>query len=126
MILYRCGKERLGGVIFPSNWTTNSIALEFFIDQCEERMIDCGDKIFVIEIPAPKKELVGNYFSIQGRRVPSEVTLPFGNDGRGWWSFNSSYAGPFRIVGILQVKDFTLEEIDNLDARYKPANKEER
>ncbi len=126
MILYRCCRNVPERLISPSNWATNSVALEYFIDLCEERRIDCGDTIVVIDIPTPAETEIGPYTHIRGRKTETydtEFTAPFGNDKNGWWSFNQPYKGLFRILAVIKVSSFnSLDEIDELDARFKPYN----
>ncbi len=88
MILYRCGTTCPVGEIPPSNWATNSIALECFIDRCDEKLMECGDKIFVIEIPAPSPADIGPYRRINDRVADGTFSHSFGDDKDGWWSFN--------------------------------------
>lgn len=120
MILYRCGTNCPVGEISPSNWATNSIALEYFIDRCEERGLDCGDKIFVIEIPVQSPADVGPYCRINGRVAEGTSSHPFGDDKNGWWSFNRLYSGSFRVVDVLMLEGLSMTDIDLLDTRYKP------
>ena len=120
MILYRCGTSCPVGEIPPSNWATGSIALEYFIDRCEENGIDCGDKIFVIEIPAQSPVDIGPYCRINGRKADGDLAHPFGDDKDGWWSFNQPYSGPFRVIDVLSLKGLSMTDIDLLDTRYKP------
>lgn len=129
MILYRCCRGVPEGIIHPSNWATNSIALEYFLDKCDELLLEGGgDKIVVIEIPRPDPVLVGPYCRIIGREVKKmggrEMALPFGDDGEGWWSFNRPYFDPFEVVDVLEREKYTLEEIDFLDCRYKKRREE--
>lgn len=120
MILYRCADEIPVGEISPSNWATNSIALEYFVARRCENLQPVGEKIFVIEIPAPRPEDVGPYCRINGGVADAESAFPFGNDGKGWWSFNRPYSGAFQVIDVLQLEDLSLTDIDLLDTRYKP------
>lgn len=121
MILYRCGNSIPAGVIPPSNWAWHSIALEVFIDQCDEGLKEGGgDKIIVIEIPTPESTLVGPYVPIISRALQSQSSTLFGKDDKlGWWSFNQPYEGPFTIIAILNRNDLNYDQIDYLDTRYK-------
>jgi len=81
---------------------------------------DCGDKIFVLEIPAQSPADIGPYCRINGRKADGDPAHPFGDDKDGWWSFNRPYSGPFRVVDALTLKGLSMTDIDLLDARYKP------
>lgn len=120
MILYRCGENCPVGEIPPSNWATNSIALEFFIARRCENLQPVGEKIFVIEIPTPQPEDVGPYRRVLGRVPVEDSPYPFGSDGKGWWSFNRPYSGQFGVADVLRLTNLCLTDIDLLDTRYKP------
>ena len=120
MILYRCTNTVPVGIIPASNWAVHSIALEVFLDMCEERVqAGGGDKIIVIELPRPNDELVGEYKTIYRREAVIDVQ-PFGLDEkRGWWSFNRPYSGSFKVIDVLERKGYSLEQIDYFDLKYK-------
>ncbi len=120
MILYRCGTTCPVGEIPPSNWATNSVALEYFIDQCDERGLDCGETIFVIEIPAQSPADIGPYCRINGRATDGDPANPFGDDKNGWGGFNRPYHD-FRVMAEIKLASLRFpDEVDELDARFKP------
>lgn len=119
MILYRCGKNPPEGIINLSNWATNSCALGAYIDS-DMSGVSFGDKIIVIEIPEPNPEEIGPYFRINRRQPDGAPSHPFGDDKNGWWSFNQPFHGAFRVVEVIELSEISGEEIERLDARFKP------
>lgn len=119
MILYRIGSTCPKNEIPPSAWASSSLALDYFIDRCDENLIMRGGRIFIITLPYPSLDKIGQYFHIRQRIVPEEATLPFGFDfDKGWWSFNFCYTGPFKVLANLDELKIGLDQIQNLDNHY--------
>jgi len=109
MILYRCGTRIPEGVIPPSNWAMDAESLHYFLYLCEEKMIACGDKIIVIEIPDPKPEDIGPYVGIRNGNIDIKTEFPFG-EREGWWSFNRPHHQNFKILEVIELKNMKLDD----------------
>tara|TARA_Y100000310_G_scaffold312488_1_gene359830 strand:+ start:212 stop:610 length:399 start_codon:yes stop_codon:yes gene_type:complete len=119
VILYRIGSTCPKNEIPPSAWASSSLALDYFIDRCDENLIMRGGRIFIITLPYPSLDKIGQYFHIRRRIVPEEAILPFGFDfDRGWWSFNFCYTGLFKVLADLDELKIGLDQIQNLDNHY--------
>ena len=120
MILYRNGSTCPQKKIFPSAWATSSMALDYFIDRCDENLIWRGNRIFVISLPYPRQDQIGQYFYIRRRTTPDEAILPFGCDfDKEYWSFNFCYDGPFKVLMDMEETAIGLDQIQYLDKEFE-------
>ena len=120
MILYRNGSTCPEKKILPSTWAISGMALSYFIDRCDENLIHRGDRIFIISLPYPSFDQIGDYFYIRQRKIPKEASLPFGCDiEKGYWSFNLCYKGPFKVLDNLDDTKIGLDLILYLDEDYQ-------